>query len=75
MILRTSFPGSKYVGFGGGGPAPKKKEDDVLAGAMSSLSMGWQAAAKWTASAATAAKENVSSNKAMTYACRLVLDF
>lgn len=50
--------GSKYVGFGGGGPPPKKKEDDVLAGAMSSLSMGWQAAAKWTASAATVAKEN-----------------
>lgn len=50
--------GSKYVGFGGGAPAPKRKEDDMLSGAMSSLSMGWQAAAKWTASAATVAKEN-----------------
>nr|XP_039274735.1 ADP-ribosylation factor GTPase-activating protein 1-like isoform X1 [Styela clava] len=49
--------GSRYVGIGNT-PMPEKREDDLLSGAMSSLSMGWQTAAKWTASAATAAKEN-----------------
>jgi len=51
---------SKYVGFGNT-PAPKEDEGpDLLSGAMSSLSTGWQYAAKWTSSAATRAKENVS---------------
>ena len=47
---------SKMVGFGSS-PVPKQ-EDDLLAGAMASLNTGWQFAAKWTADAASVAKEN-----------------
>nr|CAB3222740.1 ADP-ribosylation factor GTPase-activating protein 1 [Phallusia mammillata] len=49
---------SKYVGFGSS-PMPREQDEgDFLAGAMSSLSTGWQVAAKWTSTAASAAKEN-----------------
>lgn len=52
----TSESSSKYQGFGNSS-APKQ-DDDLLAGAMSSLNTGWQFAAKWTTEAASAAKEN-----------------
>ncbi|CAK8691261.1 unnamed protein product [Clavelina lepadiformis] len=52
---KTSSSG--YVGFGNT-PTPKTEENDFFSGAMSSLSVGWQTAAKWTSTAATAAKEN-----------------
>lgn len=50
-------PDSRYVGFGNT-PEPQEKEGDFLSGAMSSLTTGWQAAAKWTSSAASSAKES-----------------
>lgn len=53
-------PNARFVGFGSS-PAPTQdSQPDFLSGAMSSLSTGWQTAAKWTSSAAVSAKEGVS---------------
>lgn len=48
---------SKYQGFGNSS-APAKQDDDLLAGALASLNTGWSFATKWTAEAASIAKEN-----------------
>ena len=51
---------SKYGGVGNRPYDPSANDEpDLLAGAISSLSVGWNFASKWTASAAIAAKENV----------------
>nr|XP_026691058.1 ADP-ribosylation factor GTPase-activating protein 1 [Ciona intestinalis] len=49
---------SRYLGIGNQPIRNEETEGDFLSGAMSSLTTGWQVASKWTASAATAAKEN-----------------
>jgi len=50
---------SKYGGVGNRPYDPSANDEpDLLAGAISSLSVGWNFASKWTASAAIAAKEN-----------------
>jgi len=57
-----SNPTKQATSCGGGvgwqAPNQPANENDFLSDAMSSLTTGWQVAAKWTSSAASAAKEN-----------------
>ncbi|PIC52081.1 hypothetical protein B9Z55_002332 [Caenorhabditis nigoni] len=60
LFTRMVFRGSKYQGFGNTGYVPNQSNnggDDLLAGAMSGLSMGWSMLSKGASQAAAMAKD------------------